>query len=115
MHELSIAESIVEIIGQYVKPGELRLVETVHLRIGAQSGVSAEALDFGFEAITDDTPLRDARLVIEEIPYTLRCEDCRADFTGENGLAVCPRCGGLRCTPLSGMEMNIVEIELKEP
>ncbi|MDH7516057.1 MAG: hydrogenase maturation nickel metallochaperone HypA [Bacteroidota bacterium] len=114
MHELSIAGSIIDIVGQYVESDMLASVERIGLRIGAQSGISVDALVFGFEAITKDTPLGAARLDIEIVPFTLRCGDCGNEFVSEDGTVLCPACGSFRCTALSGTEMQVVDISLRE-
>ena len=54
MHELSIAQSIVEIVQQYVPNGETRPVKSVNLKVGEMAGVVPESLDFCFGAITAD-------------------------------------------------------------
>ncbi|MBX2991047.1 MAG: hydrogenase maturation nickel metallochaperone HypA [Bacteroidetes bacterium] len=57
MHELSIAESIVDIIRQYFEEKELPRVYDVSVKIGALAGVVPDSLEFSFAAITADTPL----------------------------------------------------------
>jgi hydrogenase nickel incorporation protein HypA/HybF len=114
MHELSIAESILDIVRQYVPEPARTPVRALHVKIGAQSGVSPLALDFAFNAVIADTPLAGAVLHIEEVPYRLRCENCDADFESSDGLAVCPDCGSISATVLSGMEMRVDHIDVED-
>lgn len=112
MHELSFAENIVDIIHQSVPRNELQDVRVVRLKIGALSGVVADSLDFCFTAISAETPLVKARLEIEQIPFAVRCNVCRKTFVNDIGFVVCPECGAIDTTVVSGRELQITEIEL---
>jgi len=112
MHELSLAQSIVDIVGQYVPIDQARSVKSVKIRIGQLSNVVPESLDFCFAAITTDTPLSGASLEIERIPFTLHCRNCGSSFISESGIVLCPSCGNQNTDVATGTEMQIVEIEL---
>ena len=64
MHELAIAESLVD---RVVERTVGRQVVAVTVRIGDAAGVVADALTFSFEVVTVDTPIAGARLVVEEV------------------------------------------------
>jgi hydrogenase nickel incorporation protein HypA/HybF len=112
VHELSFAESIVDIIHQSVPDEELKDVRVVRLKIGALSGVVADSLDFCFTAISAETSLAQARLEIEQIPFSVLCKSCRKTFVNDIGYVVCPECGGVETTVLSGRELQLTEIEI---
>ena len=114
MHELSIAQNIVETVNQYVPNVRNNSVKSVRLRIGELSGVVADSLEFCFSAITADTPLSGTTLEIERIPYTLHCLPCDKVFTSELGVVLCPACGGNNTRVVDGIEMRVVEIELND-
>ena len=73
MHELSIAQSILEIIQQHISESDWERVEAVRLKIGAFAGVVPDSLEFSFQAITAETSLNHARLEIEStsLSYSL--------------------------------------------
>lgn len=112
MHELSIAQSILDLVRPYVPEGQR--VEFVRLKVGEQSGVVAESLEFCWSAVIPDTPLMDSRLVIEKSPFLIRCDACGAESESEYGLAVCPRCESPRTRVVSGMELQVLDLELLE-
>jgi hydrogenase nickel incorporation protein HypA/HybF len=112
MHELSIAENILEIIREHV--ADERRVKSVSVRVGAMSGVVPDSLEFSFTAITHDTPLASVRLDIEFIPYVLFCRTCRTEVRPEPGLAICPLCGGNDTRIISGTELQVAEIEVED-
>ena len=115
MHELSIAQSIVEMVQQHVPPSNWDHVVAVRLKVGTLSGVVPDSLEFSFQAITSDTPFRHARLEIETIPFRVQCNACQATTVSEGGFAACSQCGSIETKVLSGSELHISEIELEEP
>jgi hydrogenase nickel incorporation protein HypA/HybF len=115
MHELSVAQSIVEIIQQHVPESELERVAVVRLKIGAVAGVVPESLEFSFQSITAESLLRHARLEIESIPFRIHCNTCNTTTENEVGFMLCSMCGSTDTKILSGSELNITEIEISEP
>ena len=114
MHELSIAQSIVEIVHQYIPNDERQVVKTVKVKVGELAGVVPESLDFCFKAIVDGTPLQDACLQIDHVPFTLKCTTCTGTFRNEPGIMLCPNCGGSNTSVMTGTELQVVEIELQD-
>lgn len=112
MHELSLAQSIVDIVHQYVPDEQGNSVRSIKLRVGDLSGVVADSLEFCFSAITSETSLCAATLQIERVPFTLLCRNCKNSFTSELGIVVCPACGGNNTEVVAGTEMQVVEIEM---
>lgn len=107
MHELSIAKEIIAIVTAETEKKRLGRVETIHLRIGALSGVAPEALSFGFEAATLDTPLEGTRLVIEPVPVRATCRACGREFAVEDLVFLCPGCHSVDVDVIQGQEMQI--------
>ena len=64
MHELAIAESLVD---RVIERTVGRRVVAVTVRVGDAAGVVADALAFSFDVVTVDTPIAGARLVVEEV------------------------------------------------
>jgi hydrogenase nickel incorporation protein HypA/HybF len=114
MHELSVAQNIVEIIQQHVPESELERVAAVRLKIGAIAGIVPESLEFSFQAITAESSLCHAHLEIECIPFRIYCNTCHAKTENEAGFALCDTCGSTDTKTLSGSALNIVEIEICE-
>jgi hydrogenase nickel incorporation protein HypA/HybF len=117
MHEMSIAQSLLDIVREEMgKNGVTRLIE-VKIKSGEMNGVVEEALRTAFDALTRETPLEGARLEIETVALTLQCGSCGAVFRpGETDSlffsSPCPECGeefGHAVT--AGKELNIEHIE----
>jgi hydrogenase nickel incorporation protein HypA/HybF len=114
MHELSIAQNIIEIVHQSVPADELPDVRAVRLRIGTFAGVVPESLEFSFTALVAGTALGNASVEIDHVPFVIQCNTCRQSFSNEYGFVVCPDCGGVDTKVLSGTELQVVEIELED-
>lgn len=107
MHELSIAKEIIAIVTAEAEKKQLGRVTEIHLRIGALSGVDPEALSFGFEAATLETPLAGARLAIQAVPVHAVCRACGRQFDVEDLVFLCPGCGSVDVEVTQGQEMQI--------
>jgi hydrogenase nickel incorporation protein HypA/HybF len=110
MHELGITRNIVAIVGDAARG---RAVRCVTLEIGKLSGVMSDAIVFCFDVAAVGTPLEGARLEILEIDGRARCEVCDAEFAITSLFTPCG-CGSRRLVRLSGEELNIKSMELKE-
>jgi hydrogenase nickel incorporation protein HypA/HybF len=114
MHELSIAQGIVDIIGQYVPRAQQATVRLVRVRVGDLAGVVPDSLAFCFTAVTAGTPMADALLEIEHVPYTIRCTACGSESTTEPGLALCPLCGSTETRIIAGTELQVMTIDVDD-
>jgi hydrogenase nickel incorporation protein HypA/HybF len=114
MHELSIAQSIVDLVTQYVPDKRSGVVRSARVKVGRQSGVVVDSLEFCFAAITKDTDLDGVLLEIESIPFVVWCNDCSTSFQNDEGTILCPQCGGGNTRVTSGTELQLVEIEVND-
>ncbi len=114
MHELGIAQNIVEIAQQAVPKDQTSAVRSIRIRIGPLSGIVPDSLDFCFEAIVRDTPFQQAKLTIEQLPVTLSCRKCAYRFQTKDLEFLCRSCGSHDLELVSGKELEIVDIELAE-
>ena len=88
MHELGLANSILDLVQQYVPEARAPQLSRVHVRIGEFAGVLPASLSFCFSAIVQGTPYHRATLDItrsqgrEMVVSELELED---DPGGEKG------------------------------
>lgn len=107
MHELSIAESVVESVR--ARTGD-RPVTIVRLRVGQLSGVVPAALRFCFELVVAGTPLEDAELEIEQTPGLAHCRTCDSDFGISIPILLC-ECGSADVEVVAGSELQVSSVE----
>lgn len=108
MHELSIAESVVDAVRARTAD---RHVTTVRLRVGQLSGVVPEALVFCFELAAAGTPLEGADLVIDSPSGSARCRSCRQEFEVDDLVLLC-RCGSADVEVVAGRELALTSVEV---
>lgn len=114
MHELSVAENIIETVKQNVSPPDMHNVKEIRLKLGEFSNVVADSLLFAFESLKDDYNLNDSELVIQPVKFEIECRECGAVTTNKYGLRECVICGSVNTKVLSGEELLVTEIELKD-
>lgn len=114
MHELGIAQSVLDAVhAEAANRGGAKAVK-VGLRIGDLSAIDPDALRFSFEALTRDTDLDGLELEIEICPRRHRCQDCGTEFNVAGFVFDCPQCGANRNECISGEELDLAYIELEE-
>ena len=113
MHELSIAQSIIDIVTQHLPDDNHAHVKSVIVRIGKLSNVLPDSLNFCFEAITKDTNFEKTELVIKIIPITIECKQCGKVSEIESYTFLCPSCESTNISVISGNDLNVEEIELE--
>ncbi len=115
MHELSIAQSIMEIVLKEAdRQSAPARVTVIGLKIGALSGILPDALAFGFDAIKKGTPLAGCRLAIEEVPVRGHCRHCDRDFEVRELMFACPHCSSSSIDVVQGQELDIAYIEVDD-
>lgn len=114
MHELSIAQEILFITRQNVPREELRNIRSINVKIGDMAGIVPDSLEFSYLAITSGTEMENSKLVIQRVPFVLNCNSCKKTSTNEIGIRICSHCGSADTEVLSGLEMQVVDIELNE-
>jgi hydrogenase nickel incorporation protein HypA/HybF len=115
MHELSIAQAVVEQVEEAARREGASRVTSVTLTVGQASGVEREALKMAFPAACDGTMARDARLVLDWVPARVYCRACDAEHDADFPFFVCPVCGAADIDVVAGRELMIRSIEMDVP
>jgi hydrogenase nickel incorporation protein HypA/HybF len=113
VHELSIAQSIVDIATEESRRQSGARVETVWVEVGALSGVVKDALLFSWELACQDSAAEGSRLEIEEVRVRVRCGTCgvESDTASEFDLR-CTSCGSGATEVVRGTELRVTALEL---
>jgi hydrogenase nickel incorporation protein HypA/HybF len=112
LHELGIAQSIVEIAEKNAREQGAKRVLTVTVEVGALAGVLPEALEFCFDACCRETLLEGSRLKIVQLAARARCRDCHQEYELKSYFDNCPVCNSAAGEQLSGEELRIKEMEI---
>lgn len=115
MHELSIAEALLEVCEREVTAHGGGTIERACVAVGELSGVEPDLLRFAWEAVVAGGPHAGAALDVEFRPASQTCGDCGEIATRAAGswMRICPECG----QPLrveGGDELDLLRVTLLE-
>jgi len=113
MHELSIAQGIVELAEREARNHHADSIEELELEIGVLAGVDQVALEFALESALKGSLLENARIIRQQIAGEGRCGDCENQFPVENLFTACPVCGSYAVKIIKGKELRIKSIIIK--
>ena len=113
MHEMSLAEGIVQLVEDAVRAEGCARVRAVWLEIGQLAAVEKESLCFCFDAVTRDTVAEGARLEIIETPGQGWCMKCEGNVAVTALYEACPVCGSYQIQVTGGDEMRVKELEVE--
>lgn len=113
MHEMSLAESIVQLVEDAARAEGCRKVRAVWLEIGELAAVEKEALRFCFAAVARDTVADGARLEIVVTPGSGWCSKCSSSIAVSTLYDPCPICGSYQIQLTGGGEMRVKELEVE--
>ena len=111
MHELSLAQGILDIVEQEMSRHGATRVSLIRLDVGEFTAVVPESLSFCFEVITKGTPFEGVRLELNPVPLTGRCKGCGEEFKIRDYTFICPKCESKDIETIAGKELLIKEIE----
>jgi hydrogenase nickel incorporation protein HypA/HybF len=111
LHELAIADSLVQIASRHA---DGRQVTKVYLKVGHLRQVVPSALAFSFELVAQGTPVEGAELEMEEVPATGSCRGCGTESRLGSFPLQCAACGGFDLQILEGEELYVESLELEE-
>ena len=113
MHELSIAQALVEQIEAIVRGHDAQYAIAVRIRIGPLSGVVPELLANVFPLAAAGTVAESARLDLLDAPIRVRCESCGAESKASASRLLCATCGDWHTQVIAGDELILESVELE--
>lgn len=112
MHEVSLMAQTLELAFQQAQHQNATQIHRLKMRIGRQSGVVPEALQFAFEVSTPGTLAEGAQLEIETVPVSCLCRTCQQEFEPQDWFYECPRCQTLSYQVITGREIELTTLEV---
>jgi hydrogenase nickel incorporation protein HypA/HybF len=113
MHEMSLAESVLDLVEDCIRREGGQRVKTVRLEIGKLSAVEPDAMRFCFDAVARGTSAEGAVLDIIEQEGSAWCFDCNREVPLAARYDPCTACGGFRLQVAEGTAMRVRELEIE--
>jgi hydrogenase nickel incorporation protein HypA/HybF len=112
MHELAVAQSMMELVLEKAAHNGASQIKRIDLIVGNLSGVVPDALLFAFDALKNGTIAAGAELAVEETKAMAHCNACGADFEAGQYDFFCQKCGE-PVTLKGGDELFVKSIEIE--
>ncbi len=113
MHELYLAQSILDIVQDYAAKQHFKKVNSISLSFGRMSCIEPKSLQFAFEVQAKNTIAENASLDFQILPAIIHCFSCEKDLEVETYSAICPKCGGEEVILTGGTEeLRILEMDV---
>ncbi len=113
MHEMSLCESIREIVIEQSRQNQFKRVNVLRLEVGRFACVEPAAMEFAFDVVMRNSPAENARLEIVELPATANCFKCGLEQQVERRTDRCSNCGSGQLLPQGGEELRIKDMEVE--
>ena len=113
MHELSITQSMLEIVLQQAEKARAKKVTKINLIIGDMTGVVSDSVQFYLDILTKDTIAEGAQVSFTLVSSQGKCRQCGQIFTLPEFDWTCPNCQGKIIDVISGKELFVESIEVE--
>lgn len=113
MHEMSIAQSILDIVAETLNDQSQGQLKEVVVQIGELTAVVPESLQFCYNVIIEDTPYKGSHLKVQILPVHGQCETCQSEFEIKNLQFICPKCQSKDVQVNQGQELKISHLEVE--
>ncbi|MBN2803763.1 MAG: hydrogenase maturation nickel metallochaperone HypA [Deltaproteobacteria bacterium] len=112
MHEMSLAVSMIEQLEEIIKKEGAEKIESIHLEIGALSGVEKDAFEFVFPFAAEGTVASEAILTFDKVSLEFECRKCGFVHITESPEMMCPKCSSVDLNVLKGEDFKIKTMEV---
>lgn len=113
MHELSITQSMFDLVLKHAEQAEAKKVKKINLVIGEMTGVVRECIQFYLDFLSEGTIVEGAALSVEMVPPKARCRQCGETFQLREFDWTCSNCGGKSLEVMAGRELFVESIEVE--
>ena len=110
MHEMSIAQNILDIVKEEMARHSVYRLEAINIAVGQLSAIVPASLTFCWKVLTDETDMEGVALNIRVVPLSYSCFDCGARFESQEMVFICPECQADGPMLTSGRDMTIENI-----
>lgn len=113
MHELAMAQALVEQVEAVINQHGATQACLIRVRIGPLAGVMPELLASAFPLAAAGSRMEHAELEFSHAPIQVHCQTCGADTEAAMNRLICGACGDWHTQIISGDELLLESVELE--
>ncbi len=113
MHELAVAQALVEQVEAVIRQHQAARASLIRVRIGPLAGVVPELLASAFPLAAANSRMEHASLELVDAPIKVRCQTCGAETEAAMNRLICGACGDWHTQVISGDELLLESVELE--
>ena len=111
MHEMSLVRNLVEVVAEEAAAANVEKITSIHLVVGEGRDIVEDMLPPLFQFLSRGTVMENAEIVVQHVPYMVKCNQCGTKFhleVMEPEKWACPNCQAYKDYELvSGNEFYI--------
>ena len=112
MHELSLAQALIETAENALKQQPETRIVAITIEIGQLAGINLDAMEFCMPMVTEGTAAEGCTVTFAEVPGLARCTGCGNTYQLEDYFIPCPGCGSTAREILQGREFTLKHMEV---
>ena len=110
MHEMSIAEGLIQSVLAAANQHNATRIERVEIDVGQMRLIVPDAMRLAWQVITEGTIAAGSELIVVEIPMAARCKKCGREFAPKIDEYLCPDCGQADVDILTGDDIILKSV-----
>jgi len=114
VHEVSLAQSVLDIVEQAASTDAFARVTQLTLEVGALAAVDPAALRFALEAVARGTVLEGAQFILQTPHGRAFCFGCGEDVSVQARGQACPLCGSYRLHVTQGADLHVLDMIVRD-
>lgn len=116
MHELSLIQGVFDSVIPVAQRSGATKITNITLTVGEMTMVVPEAMEFAFEALSEDDPMLDGcELTMNFVTPKSRCLDCGTEFEHDRFHNRCTNCDSAATVLIAGRELEVASMEIETP
>lgn len=113
MHELSLCQTILDIVNDHVAKINCRRIKKICLEVGQLAAVDKDALLFSFNVVATGTVAENASLEIIDVEGWAICDFCQKTVRLKHYYDACEACDQFSLKIIQGEELRIKFMEVE--
>jgi hydrogenase nickel incorporation protein HypA/HybF len=113
MHELPIAQSLLEIALRHARQSNAQRISDLHIVMGELTSMVDDSIQFYWDIIAEGTIAQGAKLHFRRVPAELQCMACFTKYIPREKELLCPNCGSVGAKIIAGEEFSLEAIDVE--